>query len=109
MILRFQGVPGRKGDRGDPGLDIYDGPPGLPGLSGPKGEPGDEGLPGARGRPGEQGSWGLRGFKGAPGLAGLPGLRVTSSIHFLNPRQPLNQNCIIDRDLKVIAAIPFRD
>lgn len=77
--MNFKGIPGRKGDRGEPGLDIYDGPPGLPGPIGAKGEPGYEGIPGARGRPGDQGINGLYGPKGAPGIAGLPGARVITN------------------------------
>ncbi|XP_041852921.1 mannose-binding protein C-like isoform X5 [Melanotaenia boesemani] len=52
VYSQLDGLPGPKGDKGDPGMAGPRGEPGRPGLPGPSGPPGPPGFPGPRGRPG---------------------------------------------------------
>ncbi|XP_062854213.1 collagen alpha-1(VII) chain [Trichomycterus rosablanca] len=61
------GVPGLRGERGDPGPRGEEGRPGL------DGERGSSGFPGAKGAQGEKGATGLQGEKGVKGESLLVG------------------------------------
>lgn len=67
--LLFVGVPGVKGEKGDPG------PRPAEGVVIPGGEPGEPGVPGKLGMPGLYGDAGDPGRKGEPGAVGPPGER----------------------------------
>ena len=69
--LLFVGLPGVKGQKGDPG------PPPAEGVVIPGGEPGEPGIPGKLGMPGLDGVAGDPGRKGEPGAVGPPGERGT--------------------------------
>ena len=66
---RPQGLNGKKGDKGEPGI------PGPQGLNGTEGEKGQLGVPRLNGTKGEQGQPGKVGQKGEPGLKGDQGQR----------------------------------
>lgn len=67
------GVPGPKGDKGDPGAQGPTGSTGPQGAQGPKGDPGPQGAMGLRGDQGPQGPIGLQGPQGPIGLQGPQG------------------------------------
>jgi len=68
-----QGIPGEKGERGDPGPAGLQGPAGVAGAPGQQGEPGPQGVEGRPGDPGEPGPVGESGPAGEPGVTGPQG------------------------------------
>jgi microcystin-dependent protein len=71
-----QGVPGPKGDKGDPGIQGPPGPKGdqgIQGVQGPKGDQGDQGIQGPKGDQGDQGIQGPKGDQGDQGIQGPKG------------------------------------
>lgn len=85
------GLPGRKGDSGLPGI-------GRTGLPGEKGDTGIPGLPGIDGLPG------IKGEPGFPGLTGLKGDKVSSSLNCISYKNNISINDkIIFRDYLVQA------
>lgn len=57
------GVPGIRGEKGDPGAQ------GIPGEKGEKGDPGAQGIPGEKGEKGDPGAQGIPGEKGEKGIS----------------------------------------